>query len=94
LVIALWGHSSRRSRLVFIERRTAELKGDGDSAPPPRESVAPAALVRAAPTPEDDDAGKIAITLLLDTRVLARVDGISRTTWLQVSADKWLEGRP
>jgi hypothetical protein len=55
--------------------------------------------VRAAPTPQDDDAGKTAITLLLDTRVLASIDadvkriGISRTAWLHVAADERLEGR-
>jgi hypothetical protein len=84
--------------VAFIERRTAELNGDGGSAPPPHERVAPAAL-RAAPTPENDDAGKTAITLLFDTRVLARIDadakrlGISRTAWLHVSAGEWLQGR-
>jgi hypothetical protein len=85
--------------VAFIERRTAELNGNVGAAPPPRERVAPAALVRAAPTPEDDDAGKTAITLLFDTRVLARIDadakrlGISRTAWLHVSAGEWLQGR-
>jgi hypothetical protein len=85
--------------VAFIERRTAELNGDGGPAPRPPESVAPAALVGAAPTPEDDEAGKTAITLLFDTRVLARIDadakrlGISRTAWLHVSAGEWLEGR-
>ena len=49
---------------------------------------------------EDDGAGKTAITLLFDTRVLARIDadakrlGIGRTAWLHVSAGEWLEGRP
>jgi hypothetical protein len=85
--------------VAFIERRTADLNGDGGTAPRPRNSLAPAALVRAAPTPEDDDAGKTAITLLFDTGVLARIDadakriGISRTAWLHVSAGAWLEGR-
>jgi hypothetical protein len=85
--------------VAFIERRTAELNGDDGAAPRPPESVAPAALVRAAPTPEDDEAGKTTITLLFDTRVLARIDadakrlGISRTAWLHVSAGEWLEGR-
>jgi hypothetical protein len=84
--------------VAFIERRTAELNDDG-AAPRPPENVAPAALVRAVPTPQDDDAGKTAITLLLDTRVLTRIDadakriGISRTAWLHVAADERLEGR-
>jgi hypothetical protein len=84
--------------VAFIERRTAELSDDG-AAPRPAESVAPAALVGATPTPQDDDAGKTAITLLFDTRVLARIDadakriGISRTAWLHVAADERLEGR-
>jgi hypothetical protein len=83
--------------VAFIERRTAELNGDGGAAPRPPESVAPAALVRAAPTPEDDDAAKTAITLLFDTRVLARIDadakrlGIGRTAWLHVAAGDRLE---
>ena len=44
--------------VAFIERRTAELneKADG-AAPRPTESVVPAALVRAAPTLQDDDTG-------------------------------------
>jgi hypothetical protein len=78
--------------VAFIERRTAELNGDEP------ESVAPAALVRAAPTPQDDDAAKTAITLLFDTRVLARIDadakrlGIGRTAWLHVAAGDRLKG--
>jgi hypothetical protein len=83
--------------VAFIERRTAELNGDGGAAPRPPESVAPAALVRAAPTPQDDDAAKTTITLLFDTRVLARIDadakrlGIGRTAWLHVAAGDRLE---
>jgi hypothetical protein len=82
--------------VAFIERRTAELNGDDGAAPRPPESIAPAALVRAAPT-EDDDAAKTAITLLFDTRVLARIDadakrlGIGRTAWLHVAAGDRLE---
>jgi hypothetical protein len=85
--------------VAFIERRAAELNGDDGAAPRPPESVAPAALVRAAPTPQDDDAAKTAITLLFDTRVLARIDadakrlGIGRTAWLHVAAGDRLEGR-
>jgi len=83
--------------VAFIERRAAELNGDDCAAPRPPESVAPAALVRAAPTPQDDDAAKTAITLLFDTRVLARIDadakrlGIGRTAWLHVAAGDRLE---
>jgi hypothetical protein len=83
--------------VAFIERRTAELNRDDGAAPRPPESVAPAALVRAAPTPQDDDAAKTAITLLFDTRVLARIDadakrlGIGRTAWLHVAAGDRLE---
>jgi hypothetical protein len=85
--------------VAFIERRTAELNGDGGPAPKPTKSVAPAALAPATPTPQDDDAGKTAITLLFDTQVLARIDadakrmGISRTAWLHVAAGERLEGR-
>jgi hypothetical protein len=45
------------------------------------------------------DAGKTAISLHFDTRVLARIDadakrvGISRTAWLHVAAGDRLEGR-
>ena len=45
------------------------------------------------------DAGKTAISLLFDTRVLARIDadakrlGITRTAWLHVAAGDRLEGR-
>jgi hypothetical protein len=84
--------------VAFIERRTAELNDDG-AAPRPSESVAPAPLVPATATPQDDDAGKTTITLLFDAPVLARIDadakqiGISRTAWLHVAADERLEGR-
>jgi hypothetical protein len=83
--------------VAFIERRTAELNGHDGDAPRPPESVAPTALVRAAPTPLDDDTAKTAITLLFDTRVLARIDadakrlGIGRTAWLHVAAGDRLE---
>jgi hypothetical protein len=83
--------------VAFIERRTAELNGDDGAALRPPESVAPAALVRASFTPQDDDAAKTAITLLFDTRVLARIDadakrlGIDRTAWLHVAAGDRLE---
>jgi hypothetical protein len=84
--------------VAFIERRTAELNDDG-AAPRPSENVASAALVRAVPTQQNDDAGKTAVTLLIDTRVLARIDndakriGISRTAWLHVAADERLAQR-
>jgi hypothetical protein len=83
--------------VAFIERRTAELNGDDGGAPRPSESVATAAPVRAAPPPQDDDAAKTAITVLFDTRVLARIDadakrlGIGRTAWLHVAAGDRLE---
>jgi hypothetical protein len=82
--------------VAFIERRTAELNDHGASSRPPQD-VTPA-LVRAAPTPQDGEASKAAVTLL-DTRVLARIDanakrvGISRTAWLHVAADERLEKR-
>jgi hypothetical protein len=82
----------------FIERRTAELNDD-DAAPKPAESVAPAALVRATPTLQDDDTGIATISLRFDTQMLARIDadakrlGISRTAWLHVAAGEHLEGR-
>jgi hypothetical protein len=85
--------------VAFIERRTAELNGNVGAAPKPTESVPLATRVLTVPTPQDDDTGKTAITLLFDTRVLARIDvdakrlGISRTAWLHVTAGEWLEGR-
>jgi hypothetical protein len=85
----------RLEEIVAIIERNAEL----NAAPRPGESVAPAALVRAVPTPQNDDAGKTAVTLLIDTRVLARIDadakrvGISRTAWLHVAADERLAQR-
>ena len=84
--------------LAFIERRIVELR-DGGAAPRPTESVAPAALVPATPTPQDDDTGTATISLRFDTQVLARIDatakqqGISRTAWLHVAASERLEGR-
>ena len=83
--------------VAFIERRTAKLNDD-DAAPRPTESVAPAALVPAAPTLQDDDTGKATIMLRFDTQVLARIDaaaqhlGISRTAWLHVAAGERLKG--
>jgi hypothetical protein len=99
--------------VAFIERRIAELDEREDSAAPgppnptpsggPREpagvpgSVAPAALVRATPTLQDDDTGIATISLRFDTQVLARIDaaarrqGISRTAWLHAAASKALE---
>jgi hypothetical protein len=85
--------------VAFIERRTAELNGYDGAAPRPIESVEPAALAPAIPTSQDDAPDKTAITLLFDTRVLARIDadakriGISRTAWLHVAAGERLEGR-
>ena len=84
--------------VAFIERRIVELR-DGGAAPRPTESVAPAALVPATPTPQDDDTGTATISLRFDTQVLARIDatakqqGISRTAWLHVAASERLEGR-
>ena len=75
--------------VAFIERRTAELNGD--------DGFAPAVIGQAVPQPQDDDAAKTAITLLFDTRVLARIDadakrlGIDRTAWLHVAAGDRLE---
>jgi hypothetical protein len=83
--------------VAFIERRTAELNGDDGDAPRPPESVVPVVIGRAVPQPQDDDAAKTAITLLFDTRVLARIDadakrlGIGRTAWLHVAAGDRLE---
>ena len=83
--------------VAFIERRTAELNDHGASSRSPQD-VTPA-LARAAPTPQDGEASKTAVTLFLDTRVLARIDadakrvGISRTAWLHVAADERLEKR-
>jgi hypothetical protein len=85
--------------VAFIERRTAKLSEDDGAAPRPAESVAPAALLGAAPTLQDDAPDKTGITLLVDARVLARIDadakriGISRTAWLHVAAGEWLDGR-
>ena len=83
--------------VAFIERRIVELR-DGGAAPRPTESVAPAALVPATPTPQDDDTGTATISLRFDTQVLARIDaaakrlGISRTAWLHLAASERLEG--
>jgi hypothetical protein len=88
--------------VAFIERRTAELnernEREDSAAPRPTESVAPAALVRAAtPALQDDDTGIATISLRFDTQVLARIDtaakrlGISRTAWLHLAAGELLE---
>jgi hypothetical protein len=84
--------------VAFIERRTAELnERDGGAAPRLTESVAPAVLVQAAPTPQEDDTGTATISLRFDTQMLARVDaaakqqGVSRTAWLHIAASKLLE---
>ena len=86
--------------VAFIERRTAELnERDDGAAPRPTESVAPAVLVRATPTLQDDDTGTATISLRFDTQVLARIDaaarrhGVSRTAWLHIAASKLLEDR-
>ena len=86
--------------VAFIERRTAELnERAGGAAPRPIESVVPAALVRAAPTLQDDDTGIATISLRFDTQVLARIDaaaqrlGISRTAWLHLAASERLNGK-
>ena len=84
--------------VAFIERRIVELR-DGGAAPRPTESVAPAALVPATPTPQDDDTGTATINLRFDTQVLARIDaaakrlGISRTAWLHLAAGERLDGK-
>ena len=86
--------------VAFIERRTAELNERGaGAAPRPTESVVPAALVPATPTPQDDDTGTATISLRFDTQVLARIDaaakrlGISRTAWLHLAASERLDGK-
>ena len=86
--------------VAFIERRAAELnERAGGAAPRPTESVVPAALVRAAPTLQDDDTGIATISLRFDTQVLARIDaaaqrlGISRTAWLHLAASERLNGK-
>jgi hypothetical protein len=83
--------------VAFIERRIAELdERDDGAAPRPTES-APAALVRATPTMQDDDTGIATISLRFDTQVLARIDTaakrlrISRTAWLHIAAGALLE---
>jgi hypothetical protein len=85
--------------VTLVERRTAELNGnEGGPSPRPPESVAPA-VRRAEPSPQENDAGKTAVTLLFDTRVLGLIDadakrlGISRTAWLHVAAGEWLDDR-
>jgi hypothetical protein len=86
--------------VAFIERRTAEPnETDAGAAPKPAESVAPVALVSAAPTLQDDDTGTATITMRFDTQMLACIDadakrlGISRTAWLHSAAGERLEGR-
>jgi hypothetical protein len=86
--------------VAFIERRTAELNGDGGPASPPRESVAPAALEQATPKLQDDDTGLVVISLCFDTQVVTRIDaaakrlGISRADWLHFAVGDRLGGRP
>jgi hypothetical protein len=84
--------------VAFIEGRAAELnERAGGAEPRPIESVAPAALVQAVPTLQDDDTGIATISLRFDTQVLARVDaaakrlGISRTAWLHLAAGERLD---
>jgi hypothetical protein len=85
----------RMEGIVAIIERNAEL----NAVPRPTESVAPAALVRATPAPQDDDTGTATINLRFDTQMLARVDadakrlGISRTAWLHVAAGERLDRR-
>jgi len=83
--------------VAFIERRIAELnEGEDGAAPRPTESVAPAALVRATPTLQDDDTGIATISLRFDTQMLARIDTAAkrlgiRTAWLHLAAGDLLE---
>jgi hypothetical protein len=63
--------------VAFIERRAAELNDD-DASPRPTESVAPADLVRATPTLQDDDTGIATISLRFDTQMLARIDAAAQ----------------
>jgi hypothetical protein len=81
-----------------VMRRIAALdERDDDAASRPTESVAPAALVRATPTLQDDDTGIATISLRFDTQVLARIDTaakrlrIGRTAWLHIAAGALLE---
>jgi hypothetical protein len=60
--------------VAFIERRIAELNERDDGAAPRPTESAPAALVRATPTLQDDDTGTATISLRFDTQVLARID--------------------
>jgi hypothetical protein len=83
--------------LAVVEHRTAEI--DDRAGPRPTESVAPSVLVRATPTPQDDDTGTATISLRFDTQMLSRVDaaakrlGISRTAWLHLAAGELLGDR-
>jgi hypothetical protein len=86
--------------VAFVERRIAEMNEREDGAAPrTTESVAPAALVRAIPTPQDDDTGTATISLRFDTQMVARVDaaanrqGVSRTAWLHIAASRHLGDR-
>lgn len=84
--------------LTVVEHRSAET--DFDPAPPrPVERAATELLVRASPTPQDDDTGTATISLRFDTQMLALVDaaaqrkGISRTAWLHLAAREVLGHR-
>jgi hypothetical protein len=83
--------------LDVVEHRTAEI--DDRAGPRPTEIVAPSVLVRATPTPQDDDTGTATIRLRFDTQMLSRVDaaakrlGISRTAWLHLAAEELLGDR-
>jgi hypothetical protein len=77
-----------RQAVAFIERWNAKLNEREDGAAPKRtKNVAP------------DDTGQVVITLLFDTRVLARIDaaakhlGISRADWLHFAVGERLKGR-
>jgi hypothetical protein len=83
--------------LAVVEHRTAET--DVGPAPRPTERVAPAVLVRPAPSPRDDGTGSATISLHFDTQMLARIDaavmrmGMSRTAWLHLAAGEFLGDR-
>jgi hypothetical protein len=62
--------------LAVVEHRTAEI--DDRAGPRPTESVAPSVLVRATPTPQDDDTGTATISLRFDTQMLSRVDAAAK----------------
>jgi hypothetical protein len=88
-----------RQAVAFIERWNAELNGDDGAAPMSTESVAPAAPVRATPTPQHGDTGQVVISLCFDLHVLTGIDaaakrlGISRADWLHFAVGERLAGR-